>query len=839
MSEPTTSAAYRAPHELMEEDLKLSGLTPYDVKARVVEGPERAATKTPHSTNAYVLPYYDMFGKALPHYRVRLFDSEIKYRQPKDSPSHIYFPRDFMAVAKKNPGIVIITEGEKKAALACKLGYPCVGLGGVDAWKNRIIQMVGDPVLSQKGDEGNKVTKAKLDSGAEVNEDYMSSLATGFQDLSDFLLSTDAMCVIIFDSDKATGVKPQVQRAAATLGYELRSKGIPFANIRQLILPWDRDDISAAEDKMGLDDYLMSDGGVESFQYLLRNTVQKRSAFPRHPSVVDYIGKRLQKSKLSRREATHIAMAVLCEIDSLGMRLRSPEEKQMYYFDFQTKTLMQAGFLKGQNDDAHDTPFGGLLYRRFGLSAADQKALVWLSAQFNGEHPIEEVSPERVFAKAKPGHDRVCLQINNGQYVRVDKDGISIKDNGVDKILFEADHVVATDAVELAREYRKRQREPLTNWWDAVLEDVRLADHDKAQKLHSLLYYISPWLYRWRGTQLPIELVLGESGSGKSTLAELRLSILSGIVKLRNSPQDIKDWHASIVNSGGLHVTDNVQFTDKQLRQRLSDELCRLVTEPHPAVEQRKYFTNSDVVRYPVSSVFSLTAILQPFQNADVLQRSVLLNLDKPSDPSKGQVMYDMNWSLHKMTEKGGRTAWLAHHLHVLELFFKEVDKSWDPAYRAKHRLINLEQSLIIMGKVFGMDCRWIPDYLVGITNTNITDADWTFEGITAFCKMQRETENIKNFRFTAKTISEWAEFDDDFKECELLINTRKLGRYIISHKSMLAQVVGMVEDGKTLNRMRYKLIQKAGSSADIIAALPVLTPEGEKVTDIPDQSAT
>src|SRR5690606_37311113 len=120
--------------------------------------------------------------------------------------------------------------------------------------------------------------------------------------------------------------------------------------------------------------------------------------------------------------------------------------------------------------------------------------------------------------------------------------------------------------------------------WGQVLQTVRLRDHHKQQAITTLLYYMSPWLNRWRGMQLPVEMVLGESGSGKSTLCELRLSIITGQPRLRNAPQDLKDWHASIANSGGLHVTDNVQLVDRNLRQRLSDEICRIITEPSPHI---------------------------------------------------------------------------------------------------------------------------------------------------------------------------------------------------------------------------------------------------------------
>jgi hypothetical protein len=791
--------------DLMKADLSASGLQPIDMNARVMEGPERGSTGTSASIQGYVIPYYDVIGRPLAFYRVKLFDSETKYRQPKDSANHLYFPKGFRNLVKHN-STIIITEGEKKAALATKLGYPTVALSGVDSWRTRIITLPGNPELKGRKD----TIQAKLKGGEEISEDQMGSLATGFQDLVDLASETESTIVIIFDSDASTGVKPQVQRAAATLGFELRSKGIPFHRIRQLILPWDLEHEETETDKLGLDDYLLSEDGVNKFEGHLKRTLEKRTAFPRHPAIMDYVGKRLGKQKLSRKEAQHTSLAILCELDSSGIRLRSKDSGLTYYFDHRTHTLMKVGILQGFEDTAHDTPFGALLYQRFGLSAADQRVLVWLSAQFNAEEPISEVFPQRVIARLAFSDDNVRYQINDGQYVTVDREGLTIKDNGADGVMFEAGHVEPLNTSKLKDAWKRLSHTgKVEPWWHEVLSDVRLRDHDKMQKVCTLLFYVSPWLFRWRGTQLPIELLLGESGSGKSTLAGLRLSIITGDPRLRPTPNDIKDWHASVTNAGGLHVTDNVQLTDKQLRQRLSDELCRLVTEPNPVVEMRKYYTNADVVRFPVRAVFGLTAIAQPFQNPDVLQRSVIVELDKPATGDVDSIIYDMDWTQKHMSKYGGREAWIAHHLFVLHHFFQRVSREWDHRYVAKHRLVNLEQCLILMGKVFGWDTSWVPEYLVGILNNNITQADWAFSGIAEFMEEWKKIHEPppRGPFFTANEINAWALGHEDYKDCDILYSTRRLGRYMQQHKSMLASIVGIVEAGKVGNRVRYRYV--------------------------------
>ncbi|WP_324001730.1 hypothetical protein, partial [Parvimonas micra] len=146
---------------------------------------------------------------------------------------------------------------------------------------------------------------------------------------------------------------------------------------------------------------------------------------------------------------------------------------------------------------------------------------------------------------------------------------------------------------------------------------VKDSEDDRDRKILALLYCISPWMYRWRGTQLPIEMMIAEPGSGKSTLYQLRLNIMSGVAKLRNAPKDLRDWTASVSGAGGLHVTDNVHMGDNSLRQELSDELCRVITAHNPVIERRKLYSDNDVVETPVKCVFAVTAIKQPFSNAD------------------------------------------------------------------------------------------------------------------------------------------------------------------------------------------------------------------------------
>jgi hypothetical protein len=775
------------------QDLLSSGLAPEDMLARPISNAERAATVSPASIDGYVIPYFNLYGKIQPFYRVKLFEHDPKYKQPKDTPNQVYFPRNFLPTQKGKP-YVIITEGEKKAASAVKQGFPACALGGVDSWRNKIVTLPKEAALS--ADQGK--IRARI-AGNAPTEDYEAPMAVGMQDLIDYVLAHNLQVIICYDSDRLQGVKGEVQRAAAMLGYELRFRGIPFVHIRQLILP----QITQADfqsEKMGIDDFL-SHKTPEALQTLITETLKARGAFPRHPAVRDYVNRRLQRAKLSRKEIQNVSLATLSDLDAHGIRLKA-SSGITYYFDIQTKRLLQSTFAVGPQDAEFDAPFAQFLYQRYGLSAADSRLLVWLGTQFSSEAPISDVSPYRVIARSEKTGDAVVLQVSDSHYVKVDKAGLELHDNGTDNILFEADQVESLDTNKLLAAFREMLRRPLDNQWADVLSSVRLKDQQRQRIITSLLYYMSPFLHRWRGMQLPVELILGESGSGKSTLCELRLSILTGRPILRNAPQDLKDWHASITSTGGLHVTDNVQLVDKSLRQRLSDEICRIITEPSPYVEQRKYYTNADLIRLPVRAVFAVTAIQQPFQNADLLQRSLILDLDKSQ--AGMNITFNSEWKNQQLERYGGREAWLAHHLVVLHRFFQVAAQQWNPRYDARHRLIHFEQSIIIMAKLFGMPWEWIPEYLNATSDRIISENDWALEGIQAFAAaLKQQSPHVK---VSAKGISEWALATEDFAACEMLTNPRRLGRYMQQHKSLVMTLAGLEEAGVQGNRVMYKL---------------------------------
>lgn len=787
--------------EEMVKDLEKSGLTTKDAKARLIDDIERKACNITSAVDGYVFPYFSIKGTPLPFYRVKQFSTgNVKYKQVRNTLNHVYFPPNFLKVLRDSKQrTIIITEGEKKALAATKIGIPAIGFSGVDSWKNRSIILPNDTEFT-KFNYGKNVIKAKLPPQVSAEEFQTDTRATGFNDLMDYAIYNNYNFMIIYDSDSLDGIKFKVQIAAAKLAYELRFIGFGMSQIKQLILP-----VPEGEDTTGIDDFLEHPkGGKERFIKLFNETCNNLRAFPKHPNVKEHVNKQMQAGQLNRKELQSLSLSVITELDSRGYRMHSRGENQMYYFDNQSAKLMQVSLNSDKRSGIQETNFGKLLYKNYGIApAADARLMQWLGAQFSGEDPISEVDPHRIVARPDPEGDNVRFQISDGKYVEISKDGIELKENGDGGILFEADRTEGLDEEKLLKAIKELQNKPIEMWWDKVLDSARLRDRGDHQKLIALLYYVSPWLYRWRNTQLPVELVIGESGSGKSTLQELRLSIQTGRADLKNAPSDIKDWHAALSNSGGLHVTDNVQLLNKHLRTTLSDEICRLITEPQPHIEMRKLYSNAELVRIKVDNVFVFTAIAQPFQAADLLQRAIIVNFDKGQDTT---LSYDSNWKERRMHEFGGREYWLAHHFVVLEKFFKAADKNWNLNYAAKHRLINFEQILVTMARdVFNIEYDWIPNKLKEDVKQTVAANDWALEGLKTFARNHNEQpDRIKPF--STRDIVSWATANVEYQDCTLLINARKLGIYMSHSKHMVHQITGIKEYRKIANRLHYEL---------------------------------
>lgn len=884
-------ASFGALTPMAVRDLAKSDLDPKDINARPLTGPERAATNCATRTDGYVIPYYTPVGDPLPFYRVKVLTPDMengaRYKQPRNTPNHIYFPPNFMPVlqewCRKYPStkVLIITEGEKKAALACKKGFPAVALGGVDSWRSRTITLPKDTELTSKG----KGISAKLPSAADLNE--TATLATGFSSLVDLSTQYGLTPVIIYDSDKLGTLKSDVQRAATMLAYELRYHGLPSSRIRQVVLPHvphhirltskhhDREiDDEADEEfrpslssegaskpdpldgKTALDDYLMA-VGTEPLLELLRNALPDPTCFPRHPNPKGFINSRLEGS-VGRKEAQQVASVIITELDARGQRLLDASSGEPFFYSGESNKLMPAVLVDRDGTVLHKSPFGTMLYQDYGLSANDSRVLTWMASLFTGEQPIKSVHPRRVVSLITEADDvnnpdGIALQASDSQYFAVSpstKKPVELLVNGTHGILFEQDQVEPLDTERVLEAFDRQNSESrLRPWWWDVLQDSNLGkafvksiagvnngpdetltrEGEQMRRYATLLFYISPYLQRWRGIQLPVELMIGEAGSGKSSLYSLRMSLLTGRPELRNLPRDIRDWHASVTNAGGIHVVDNVHFSQRGLRQELSDEICRLITEPNPKVEMRKLFTNNEQVRIPVNVTFAMTAINMPFTNTDLMQRAAVFEAASLGKAPTG------DWVQAQIDRRGGREEWIAHHLVFLHRFLKLADETWDPGFKTIHRLSHLEQALTMAGKVLGIPTDFLSDTIQQTQQAAMLDADWTLTALEEFSREHLVAENAGSFRFTANDITDWATGHADYSENPQLTNARKLGRYMAAHRSELSRICYIIPVGTHQNRVQFRFdakkfqedALKAQKIASAVAA--VVGPQEEK----------
>lgn len=803
---------------LLQSDLQKSGLVFTDLDAYLAQEAELAAVglkphlylSGPHSqTPGYVIPYYDITGMRAPFYRLRLFHPTpkgAKYLQPGNVGAWVYFPKGFaerLAAQIKKTGsntVVIVTEGEKKAAKAMNDGFIACALGGVYNWRSTTIVLPeGTELVRNRNNE--IVARIKGGNEQQSTADRRAVLANGMQQLIQVAQLHGLKIVIAFDADYPEN--PKVQRAAAELAFELRFNGIAATNIRQINLA------TVAGKKVGLDDFLVTEGAA-ALQKRIDDCLALRTAYPAHPNLKELIGKSLD-APLERSEVRNIALMIVTDMDRHGIRMIEKATNTPYYFDNRTKVLMPVNLLHHHEEPLHETRFGEFLYRQYDVAQADHKLIGWLAASFTGEHPIQQVNPSSVFTLNDHG---LAYQIDDGHFVQVTPDPMIpavIQTNGSGGILFKANQVEPIDGQELVRLIKEQvqwiESKPAFEefpWCKAASEFKFLRPFDAC--IMGVLSYISPWLQRWRGTQLPVELMIGEPGSGKSSMYALRLMIQTGRAELRNQPTDIRDWYASITSQSGMHVTDNVAFATKELKQRISDEICRLVTEPKPTIEMRQLFTTSDNLRIPVHIAFAMTAIQQPFVNADIMQRAVIMELSAIGDN------HESDWTSMALHRHGNRIGWLAHELAMLHVIFKRVriPGVWQEGYKSKHRLTNFEQLFGIVAEILSMpDAANVQKSLSESSQNQVSEHDWTMEALKAF-QIDRWPEQKANpkMSFACHDISAWAQDQEDFAENAVITNPRRLARYIKSHQYMVEKLAGVVEDEKRANRQTFKLVQ-------------------------------
>lgn len=709
----------------------------------------------------YYIPYAGIKAGTNGHHRIRILKPgpgapKSKYYQPKSSGNHLYIPPGLPTGWAKDPTVpLVITEGEKKALAAAQQGLVCVGLGGVNSWRNRTLKLPAGSQIEKGTEQGSLIVKLDDKSVAMLEEQVCPELLE--------IIWMTRQVTVVFDSD--TNDNEEVQDAAFQLGTWLEDRG---AEVGQFLLV-------AYDDgrKCGLDDFLRDEG--EQGAAMILDT--DRLTFPSPANPRKFIEEELDSARVTRIVQKRVARVALSCLDRWGRRYKDTGGNY-YYFDNDTKILHP--FRLDNLNQLRSSSFGGLLTNELGIHTADQATMSRFSDLFATKHPISEVVPNKAVATLD---DVLYFQLSDGRMARVDSQSIDFVDNGTDDVLFLPEVVEPIDEDELADAIGKYQRkEPL---WLSALRTVNLdplpeLSLDATQKLLATLFYLSPWLHRWRRLMTPLEVAVAEPNSGKTFLYNLRKGVLTGRPDLEGLPDDFRGWVSAVSAAPALWVCDNLGGVRSDFWHRLNDELARLITDPHPSVELRQLYTTASVYRVPVHAAFAVTTIKNPFTAPDILQRSLIFHLRAIPAGKR-----DANWYVNQLRS---RTTWVAEHLLAVQNFFRQVELKWDDNYMSGFRLVNLEQALLRMGEALGLDLTEAVAALPKMVSANVAEYDPIVEALVAFVdEWDKPTARVGD-------VVDWVQADmaRRYVNIKALDNEVLLGRYINSHVYDIEQATGM-----------------------------------------------
>jgi hypothetical protein len=768
-------------------DLSRSGLTAETISFagvtdEAVDPSVGILLREKYHVTGYVLPYYGLDRQITKHYRVKVLHSlngakPPKYLQPKATGNHLYLPPTLHDLAprwKDNTDIaLIITEGEKKALAAVQFGLPCIAVGGVFSWRTHV-HSIERGVVRVEEKAGRRIVHVD-DRGEKA---YRTEVAPELDEIN----WAGREAILIFDSDATTN--PEVQRACFEFANWLGERGarpiqisladrVPESALQQA--EW------AIDAKLGLDDVLLLHPAFgESLKDPNWRNDQGFRPLPSDP--LSWVTGQLNDGRANRATQERVAGFVINWLDANGARFMGADGTY-YFFDDATRVLHD--FRPGTNlASLRETSFGHLLVEQLGIDPADASTLGRLVGRFPLGAPV--ISPHRVLARHPDQPDTVYYQLSDADVLKINADGLDLISNGDDNVLFYKGAVESMD-LEAFADAADNWVKPAVPLWYSALQTLNIdamggLTDEETLRLLTCMFYISPWLQRWRGLMTPMEIAVAEPNSGKSFTYNLRKGILTGNPSLSGLPDDFRSWVASVGAAPGLWVCDNLGNVRQDYWHRLNDELARLITDPAPSIELRQLYTTATTFRIPVHASFAITTIRNPFTAPDVLQRSLVYHLS--AIPVGGR---DPDWVTDRMA---ARPQWVAEHVNVLHLFFKRIQRYWQPNFRSGYRLVHFEQAILHMGTVLGWDMRHVVDSLPGVVAATVAQYDPIIEALATFID---EWEKPRR-KVRLRDIIDWVEFDPGgrFTNLRQFGNEIALGKYMGAHKYDIEQSCGV-----------------------------------------------
>lgn len=772
-------------------NLRESGLTDETIELAEIHEPLREAGV---QATSYVIPYFDVDGVRTDFSRTRHLvpskgsKSAGKYSQAPGTPAHVYIPPHYAQTAPgwaEDPSYrLIVTEGEKKALAAAQNGILCIGLGGVDNWVSRTKVL---PVEYVKHIEYGEKRKAII---VRIEKDATAKLIE--ENVAEELTKIDwrgREVLIAFDTPDSY-TKEGVMRAQFQFGMWLYRQG---AHVGVYYLPSSETDPNR---KVGLDDWLLND--PDAAEALLDPPEYR--LFPPPPNPRTWLHNAFD-ARLTRNEQEEIAMGVLAALDSRGERYKDPVGLS-YYYEKDTKSLH--AFSWGDKS-LQETTFGGIL-NNMGLRTTDASVMSRLSNLYVNEGFVREIEPHRVLAKTD---DAIYIQLSDGEMARITSDSIDILDNGTDDILFVAGTVAPVDLDYLTDALGSP---PRRRWFNAVkslrLKPIHPLNLDQTQAYLTTLMYLSPWLWRWRGMQLPLEMAVAEPGSGKTFLYNLRMEVLTGSPELFGMPTDMRDWIAQVGAAPSLWVCDNLGKLDSTTFHKLSDELARLITEPRPSVKLREFYTEASLKTVPIECAFAITAVKNGFTSPDITQRMVLYHLDAipPSQRNPG-------WYREQLDE--GREPWLAEHMQYLQRFLQLAEGRWNPSLVQQHRLVHFEQGVMLMGEALGFPeaaMQSIRKQLSQTVDLAVAETNPFIEALLVF----KAEQNGAGPYIPLQEVVDWAKYDpsERFTALNQFNNSRQLGNAFRANPAQIQRSTGL----ELVNRNNQSFVRMGSPDDDTTA---------------------
>ena len=672
-------------HQDHFQDLRRSGLSDATIARMGFIALRPHDIKFPDVETAYTIPYHDLEGRINGFARQRLFPPRKtkdghtqKYSQPAGTTAHLYLPPlvPWRELATDPTKLIVITEGEKKAAKACQEGLPAIGVAGERCWRSRI-------------DDGEAISIPDLDqfiwAGRQID--------------------------IVPDSD---AWKPEkllnVLSGFFALAKELQKRG---AHVSLVKLP------DLGHGKIGLDDWLCVPGASVADWEKLEHIGLSDERFGRLTAWYQRWQRRqdraaeLAASELAQevntvrlgegktfeknRDIAHLALESLARMGSI---LRT-QDGDLLFFDQSNKLLEP---LDGPDFQAKMCDLLGL--NPIEAETRFVSAEILKTARLRGERKtVHQFSYWDCESK------RLHISRNDGTMFVLDGTTISEADNGENGVLFKADTSSAPIAADL---------NALPIVFESIFEGLSL-DGDDVQTKHACALLKTWMLTIFFLEALPVRPILvlvGEQGSGKTSLARRMGLVLygprfqvGGFMKDQNGEGD---FLAAVTNQRFI-VFDNADSSISWL----PDHIARIATGV--AINRRQYHTTNTLVTYTPNCFMVMTSRDTRWNRGDVTQRLLPIKLHAIA---KGNIPEStLQQSILATREK----IW-GSMLNVLNSIVARL-RSAPVSFTSHHRLADFDQLGRVIADTLGLGS----DFINAMTNLNQTQQTLLAEGNERF----------------------------------------------------------------------------------------------------------